>query len=559
MKLKRNIVRKKSIETEIGRILVCCFFLFFLNCLPDRHSSSNNNLLLSLLFSEDPINVGSRSTSAERMGSTKSDPTNNDELGVKILNYNLSMPSTKYFTTKHWGQEERAKLLLNSQHIQLQDVIVLEGVVNENSQKILSDGLRYQYPYQTSVLGAGRENWNNTLGGDFFGTSWLRDNGGIMILSKWPIEEKIQYIYENGMGRSYFPQPVQGFLYVKLNKHGQLIHVIGARVISGNFSTLSHLPAKDIRKTQYSEIKNFINMKDISKNEMVFIVGNFGTEKGSNEYKEMLSILRVNEPHYVGISKIWDPKKNPFAAYFQQIGSHQKLNYPNYVFVSSDHSQPPVWQNLAYDPTSKKYWKTKAYQSDEYSDYYPVYGFVYADSLTPTFSTHKKKYDRVSLEAIVTNKKIQADPKNRYGWLKVNTTEETPYTTFNLYQEGAEPNCIQSGRIRIEVSEELNYFWNYWLKGGAGNYAYYTNWNVGSDLLEVINLDKNSCLEDGIQIAFKDYDIITQGYYILTNWMSGSWGEYIFLWKDYIGPMESFYLRLDKTPAQNWKKDLIYR
>ncbi|EMO24862.1 putative sphingomyelin phosphodiesterase [Leptospira interrogans serovar Bataviae str. HAI135] len=309
MKLKRNIVRKKSIETEIGRILVCCFFLFFLNCLPDRHSSSNNNLLLSLLFSEDPINVGSRSTSAERMGSTKSDPTNNDELSVKILNYNLNMPSTKYFTTKHWGQEERAKLLLNSQHIQQQDVIVLEGVVNENSQKILSDGLRYQYPYQTSVLGAGRENWNNTLGGNFFGTSWLRDNGGIMILSKWPIEEKIQYIYENGMGRSYFPQPVQGFLYVKLNKHGQPIHVIGARVISGNSSTLSHLPAKDIRKAQYSEIKNFINMKDISKNEMVFIVGNFGTEKGSNEYKEMLSILRVNEPHYVGISKIWDPKK----------------------------------------------------------------------------------------------------------------------------------------------------------------------------------------------------------------------------------------------------------
>ncbi|EMO24858.1 hypothetical protein LEP1GSC170_3426 [Leptospira interrogans serovar Bataviae str. HAI135] len=105
----------------------------------------------------------------------------------------------------------------------------------------------------------------------------------------------------------------------------------------------------------------------------------------------------------------------------------------------------------------------------------------------------------------------------------------------------------------------MNYFWNYWLKGGASNYAYYTNWNVGSDLLEVINLDKNSCLEDGIQIAFKDYDIITQGYYILTNWMGGSWGEYIFLWKDYIGPMESFYLRLDKTPAQNWKKDLIYR
>ncbi|MGE9256870.1 sphingomyelin phosphodiesterase, partial [Leptospira interrogans] len=83
--------------------------------------------------------------------------------------------------------------------------------------------------------------------------------------------------------------------------------------------------------------------------------------------------------------------------------------YLDYIFVSKSHAQPPVWQNLAYDPVSKQTWTVSGYTSDEFSDRYPVYGFIYADSSTPTKSGHKRKYDQVSFQSTFNRKFIQAD------------------------------------------------------------------------------------------------------------------------------------------------------
>lgn len=101
----------------------------------------------------------------------------------------------------------------------------------------------------------------------------------------------------------------------------------------------------------------------------------------------MISRLNVNEPRYVGVPFTWDAKTNEIAAYYYE---NEEPVYLDYIFVSKSHAQPPVWQNLAYDPVSKHTWTVSGYTSDEFSDHYPIYGFAYADPSTPTKSGHKK-------------------------------------------------------------------------------------------------------------------------------------------------------------------------
>lgn len=62
-----------------------------------------------------------------------------------------------------------------------------------------------------------QKNWDASLG-NF--RSYSLVNGGVVILSKWPIEEKIQYIFnDSGCGTDWFAN--KGFVYVKINKEGK--------------------------------------------------------------------------------------------------------------------------------------------------------------------------------------------------------------------------------------------------------------------------------------------------------------------------------------------------
>lgn len=291
---------------------------------------------------------------------------------------------------------------------------------------------------------------------------------------------------------------------------------------------------------------------------MVLIAGDLNVIKGSKEYYWMLYTLNVNNPRYVGVPFTWDTKTNEITAFYYE---KEEPVYLDYILVSKSHFQPPVWQNLAYDPISAKTWTVGGYTSDEFSDHYPVYGFIYADSSTPTKSGRKRKYDRVSFVSAATGKRIQASSKKSNAWLKVNATTETDLTKFNLVQTNdpdSNPSCMKSGPIRVESSHSLNYFWNWWLGGGKGNYAYYSKFNDGSNRIQIINLD-GGCLRDGSRVAFKDYDTVSKGRYFLTVWEGGKWDKYFYLWKDEIGPRETFYLKLDSSPEMDWSKNLIYR
>ncbi|UPY78950.1 sphingomyelin phosphodiesterase [Leptospira weilii] len=483
--------------------------------------------------------------------------SNPQDSEIKILSHNVSLISTQLPGWGDWGQKERAEQIASSDYINNQDVIVFEGLSDANARKILLDGVRSQYPYQTEAVGRTRNGWNTTLGVYRQSTSV---DGGVVIVSQWPIEEKVQYIFNNpgcGVESSYH----KGFIYVRINKHGKKFHIIGTQVQTV-VPACSDL-GRSVRTSQFNNIKDFINTKEIPKNELVLIAGDLNIARGSDEYYEMLTNLNVNEPKYAGIPYTRDPQVNAFAA-LRHRGSQP--TYTNYVLVSKSHSQPEVWQNLAYDPISPKIWKrSNGHISYEFSDSYPVYGFVYADSTTPTKSGHRRKYDQVSLVSAATGKRIQANSQKPNGWLKADTTTETKFTQFNLVQPSdpnSNPFCMESGYVQVEPSVYLNYFWNWWysggFSGGNGNYGYYPKFDDGSNRLQIINLD-GGCLQDGSRITFKDYNTILAKHQYLTVWREGTWNQYLFLWNNGVTMETTFYLRLNSAPVRDWHSDLIYR
>ncbi|AXR69801.1 sphingomyelinase [Leptospira mayottensis] len=164
----------------------------------------------------------------------------------------------------------------------------------------------------------------------------------------------------------------------------------------------------------------------------------------------------------------------------------------------------------------------------------------------------KRKYDGVTFISNATGKRIQANSKTPNGWLKVDASRDTYFTRFNLYQDGGDPNCIKSGRIRVETSANPKYYWNWWAGGGGGNYAYYPKYNDGSNRL-VILVISGGCLKSGGKVAFGDHDTFGAGYdYYITNWNGGSWNEYLFLWVWTLnpGPREIFTAILSPTPPE---------
>ncbi|MDI7208929.1 sphingomyelin phosphodiesterase, partial [Leptospira santarosai] len=161
----------------------------------------------------------------------------------------------------NWGQNERAERIASSNYIRNQDVIVFDEAFDTNARKILLDGVRSEYPYQTDVIGRTKEGWKATLGNY---RSEAFTNGGVVVVSKWPIEEKIQYIFkERGCGADFFSN--KGFAYVRINKNGRKFHIIGTHVQAQD-SACANL-GKVSRMNQFNEIKSFIDSAKIPNNE----------------------------------------------------------------------------------------------------------------------------------------------------------------------------------------------------------------------------------------------------------------------------------------------------
>ncbi len=508
--------------------------------------------------------VGVMSTSANAMSSTSviSESTSTPPLPVtessglayvddfRLLSYNIYMLPE---VLGAWNHQGRAQMIAEAEFMQGQDAIILQELFDNGPADTLLNGLKADYPYQTQVLGRTKSGWDATLGA--YSDATVED-GGVAIVSRWPIEEKIQYVYQQGCGADYLAN--KGFVYARINKNGANYHVIGTHAQAED-STCTNPAAT--RKSQFKEMQNFIASHNISASEVLFLGGDFNVIKGSAEYPDMLETLKVSAPDaYAGFSTSWDPESNGIAAYnYPDLPSE----YLDYIFVSRDHAQPTHWHNQSLDVTSTN-WAQGNYRFQELSDHYPIAGFSYADANTRTesYRATNKPYQSVQFQNKANGKFIRIDPNSNKGWITVKGEANDPATimSINNWYPKNRAFCIRNDDwIQVQGKQRAGSYWNWWLGGGGGNYAYFTKPDNASNKLRVRILnDDGDCLKDGDEIAFVDRSTVNGVDYYLQRWPSGSWKDYLYMWSNSVGDNEIFTVHMGEAEKQDFTPNLRY-
>lgn len=474
----------------------------------------------------------------------------------KLLAHNVFLlPST---IKPGWGQQQRAALIAQAAYIQGQDAVILNELFDNPASAVLLDGLRTQYPHQTPVLGRSRTGWDATLGAYSDSTP---EDGGVAIVSLWPIEQRVQYVFSQGCGADYLSN--KGFVYVKLNRNGQPIHIIGTHAQAADTGCPDG-KGTAVRASQFDELQNFIAAKGIAPDQVVFMGGDFNVIKDSSEYHDMLARLQVNAPDsYAGSDTTFDTQRNGIAHY--QYPNHAP-EYLDYIFVSRNHRQLSYWHNQALDTPAPRWSANLAgatWQFQDYSDHSPVAGFSRADTTTPTRASKPSEnlYGEVVLQSLSTGKTLRAGSSKANDWVKINGNGLEPESLFSL-RNWYHPKsfCIRNGDyIEVESSRHTGYWLNWSLGGGGGNYAYYMKAGDSSNQLRIELPNNSGCLKDGDTIRLRDRDTVRGSDYYLQNWASGSWKEHLYLWSSSASSAEQFRV-LFKRPAHypDWSSKLNY-
>lgn len=225
---------------------------------------------------------------------------------LSLLTYNVQMRPEYLFNDK---QAERAPLIGQSSVMDFLDVVIFQEAFDNSMRSIIlrSRKMAFNYPYRTRILGSD--------GG-------AEQDGGVIILSKWPIENCPQGVPINippgqngvpvnacgGIGIGTVPAVViwpgeqrlfgdtcssvdcladKGVLYARINKEGRRYHVFGTHLDAG--------PGQDgvnARKQQLEIINKFIGDLKIPAKEPVIIAGDLnlpvlGDIGGGNPYTSL--------------------------------------------------------------------------------------------------------------------------------------------------------------------------------------------------------------------------------------------------------------------------------
>ncbi|SHH10028.1 sphingomyelin phosphodiesterase [Streptoalloteichus hindustanus] len=281
-----------------------------------------------------------------------------------MASHNVFMLSRNLYP--NWGQDQRADLIARQGVLSGQDVVVLqEAFDNEASARLLAN-LAAEYPHQTPVLGRSREGWDATTGP--FSDLAVED-GGVSVVSRWPIRERRQHVFTQKCGAETFAQ--KGFAYVRLAAPSGAVHVIG-----------THLQAEDggcddaaaVRASQLDEIRRFVDERRVPAAEPVFVVGDLNVVAGSAEFDRALARLDARRPTFAGHPFSWDPGTNSVTAAQYPGQAPQHLDY---VLPLNGHPVAATWTNRTTAVHSPK-WTVKSwfreYTYTDFSDHYPVLG-----------------------------------------------------------------------------------------------------------------------------------------------------------------------------------------
>ncbi|WP_079132758.1 sphingomyelin phosphodiesterase [Streptomyces nanshensis] len=284
-----------------------------------------------------------------------------DPPALTVLTYNTFLFNKLIYP--NWGQDHRGDAIPDADFFQGNDVVVLQEAFENSVSDKLQEKAADRYPHQTPVLGRSKDGWDAT------GGSWsdiAPEDGGVTILSKWPIVHKEQFVYDHGCGADYLSN--KGFVYAVLDVNGTKVHVVGTHVQAGD-SACGDGEARKTRAEQFRAIDSFLDEKKIPADEEVMVAGDFNTDSRGDEYADMLANAdlapadaRTGHPYSS------DNQDNSIAHGRDPDGGRSDLDY---VLHRNGHARPAGWQNEVIKEECAP-WTTSEGTFTNLSDHYPV-------------------------------------------------------------------------------------------------------------------------------------------------------------------------------------------
>ncbi|MFD5102641.1 sphingomyelin phosphodiesterase [Streptomyces albidochromogenes] len=284
---------------------------------------------------------------------------------LRVLSYNAFLFSKNLYP--NWGQDHRAKAIPAAPFFRGNDVVVLQEAFDNGASDALKSNAAAQYPHQTPVMGRSRTGWDAT-GGSYSATT--PEDGGVAILSKWPVVRKEQYVYKDACGADWYSN--KGFVYAVLDVNGTRVHVVGTHAQSTDPGCGAD-EAAQMRSRQFRAIDAFLDGKNIPASEQVIVAGDFNVDSHSPEYATMLADggltggdARTGHPYS------FDTADNSIASERYPDDPREDLDY---VLHRAGHVKPAGWTNEVIKEQSAPWTVSswgKRYTYTNLSDHYPV-------------------------------------------------------------------------------------------------------------------------------------------------------------------------------------------
>ncbi|GAA2750281.1 sphingomyelin phosphodiesterase [Kitasatospora cinereorecta] len=284
---------------------------------------------------------------------------------LNVLTYNVFLMSTGLYP--NWGQAYRAKAIAGADFFQGHDVVVLQEAFDNAASDALTAQASAAYPYHTPVVGRSTSGWDAT-GGSYSSTT--PEDGGVTLLSKWPILHKEQYVYKDACGSDWWSN--KGFVYAVLNVDGQRTHVVGTHLQSTDSGCASGRPAT-VRAAQLDAMKAFLDSKRIPADEPIVVAGDLNINSHDSEYPALLAHGNLAPATTRdGWANSFDTVDNSIAAYRYPGEPKEDLDY---VLYRADHARPQNYTNTVHrfhsSPWTVSSWG-RSYTYSDLSDHYPL-------------------------------------------------------------------------------------------------------------------------------------------------------------------------------------------
>ncbi len=219
------------------------------------------------------------------------------------------------------SQDRRAPLMAGQ--LKGYDVVLLQEVFSDWHRDLLLDGLAADYPYRTRVVGHDRG---------------FRQDGGVLILSKWPIEVEFQRRFGKiCTGNDCLAD--KGVIYARIRKGDHRFHVFATHLQSGKGNAVT-------RTRQMAVIRQLIDSMALPAWEPVLIGGDLNTNLYSDtrngDFSRMARTLNAAHP-----AAPPGQRHRPTLDPDDNRTSSKDPGYVDFLLYSSAHLRPRAAYNAA--------------------------------------------------------------------------------------------------------------------------------------------------------------------------------------------------------------------